>query len=534
MVTGEDFQRDAGWSWVVLLASMTTCYLEMGTFRCFGIYMNAYLDEFNTSVTVVSLISGVFPITFCIAVLPVTVFGTERFGCRALVVYGGFALFVGYILSSIAPNIEVVMLAQGVIAASGAACTNPPSLIILGRYFDKRRGFANGLALAAGSLGGMLTPIVFTKLMEEYSVRGALLIQAALLFNIVVAASLFRPTELTAKLYQYEQQKKKRKEQRELLKPHGIADKASNGSLLMKEVQNGSGYIGMKDNGPLVPKQIHSVEHNSTREVSNSRSSFLKRRMEHHHSTSTVSQFSSIHSIMSSSLADLQLASKTKDSGNKSVVKCSFLNTFLKIMDIRMLKNKLVALFTIVFCTGSIGACLGVIFVAPLARDQNLTKDEIAITTALVSGSEFVFRILLGIFADMNVIERYRIVQISLFGTGAVLLSSVMIASFWQFTVFSILYGLFSGPLLSMYAPVCVDFVGLEKFHRVVGILLFFQGMFLGGFGPTIGVMRDSFGSYIPAFQMMSSVTILAGCLLFFVPCLRKLESAPDIVIESE
>ncbi|XP_062583703.1 monocarboxylate transporter 8-like [Saccostrea cucullata] len=509
---------------------MTTCYLEMGTFRCFGIFMNAYLDEFQTSVTVVSLISGVFPITFCLAVLPVTVFGTERFGCRALVIHGGCALFVGYILSSVAPSIEVVMLAQGVIAASGAACTNPPSLIILGRYFDKRRGFANGLALAAGSLGGMLTPIVFTKLMEEYSVRGALLIQAALLFNIVAAASLFRPTELTAKLYQFEKQKKEREQRLESVKQDQFDEGGINENLVLKKVKNNIGH--MEENGLLVPKEIHSAEHK--RGISTSCSSFLKTPQEHRQSTSIVSQFNSIHSIMSPSLADLHLASERKHSGYKSAIKCSCVNSFLKIMDVRLLKNKLVALFTIVFCTGSVGTCLGVIFVAPLARDQNLTKDEIAITTALVSGSEFVFRILLGIFADMNVIERYRIVQISLFGTGAVLLSSVVITSFWQFTIFSMIYGLFSGPLLSMYAPVCIDFVGLEKFHRVVGILLFFQGMIVGGFGPTIGIMRDSFGSYIPAFQMMSSITIFAGCLLFFVPFLRKLESSPDVELESE
>ncbi|XP_062583709.1 monocarboxylate transporter 9-like [Saccostrea cucullata] len=533
METVEDFPRDTGWSWVVLVASMTACFLEMGTYKCFGIYMNAYLEEFNTSVTIVSLISGIFSISFCIAVLPVTVFGTERFSCRTMVIYGGFVLFVGYILSSIAPSIELVMLAQGVLAASGSAAIHPPTLIILGRYFDRRRGFANGLAVAAGSLGGMVTPIVFTKLMEEYSVRGALLIQAALLFNIVAAASLFRPTELTTKLYHLDQQKKKRKEQTELLTPENINDKAINGSLLVKEVQNGVGHSGKEENGSLVPN-FHSVEHISIREIHTPRLSYLRKPIEHHQSTSTVSQFSSIHSIMSPSIADLHLASTTKQSEYDSDEKCSCVNTFLKIMDVRMLKNKLVSLFTIVFCAGSIGTCLGVIFVAPLARDQNLTKDEIAIATALVSGSEFFFRIFLGLFADMDVIERYRIVQISLFGTGAVLLSSVVIKSFWQFTIFSTLYGLFSGPLISMYAPVCIDFVGLENFHRVIGILMSFQGIFLGVFGPLVGVMRDLFGSYVPAFQMMASLTIFGGLLLFFVPCLRKQETLSDVVVNKD
>lgn len=47
-----------------------------------------------------------------------TAFGTDKFGCRPLVMFGGFALFLGYLLSSLATGIGVVMLAQGVIGGN--------------------------------------------------------------------------------------------------------------------------------------------------------------------------------------------------------------------------------------------------------------------------------------------------------------------------------------------------------------------------------------------------------------------------------
>lgn len=50
--------------------------------------------------------------------LPLTAFGTDKFGCRPLVMFGGFALFLGYLLSSLATGIGVVMLAQGVIGGN--------------------------------------------------------------------------------------------------------------------------------------------------------------------------------------------------------------------------------------------------------------------------------------------------------------------------------------------------------------------------------------------------------------------------------
>lgn len=258
MGTEVDWPRDRGWSWVVLVATMATCFLEMGVYKSFGIYINAYLEEFNTSVTVASLISGIFSVTFCFTALPLTAFGTDKFGCRPLVMFGGFALFLGYLLSSLATGIGVVMLAQGVIGAMGSAAIHSPSIIILGRYFDKRRGFANGIAIAAGSLGGFATPIIFTKLMEEYSIRGALLLQSAILLNIVLAASFFRPTELTAKFANYDKMKNNRKKLNGNVKPEIIDEEFSNGSLLLGDTPNGV-ELNQEGNG-FVSNSLNSIE----------------------------------------------------------------------------------------------------------------------------------------------------------------------------------------------------------------------------------------------------------------------------------
>lgn len=528
-----DWPRDRGWSWVVLVATMATCFLEMGVYKSFGIYINAYLEEFNTSVTVASLISGIFSVTFCFTALPLTAFGTDKFGCRPLVMFGGFALFLGYLLSSLATGIGVVMLAQGVIGAMGSAAIHSPSIIILGRYFDKRRGFANGIAIAAGSLGGFATPIIFTKLMEEYSIRGALLLQSAILLNIVLAASFFRPTELTAKFANYDKMKNNRKKLNGNVKPEIIDEEFSNGSLLLGDTPNGV-EVNQEGNG-FISNSLNSIERICIKEISTPRLSHLRKTAakEHGDSASTASQFSSVHSLMSPSIADIHFASTVEQADDeKESSKKSCTSTFFKIMDIRMLKNKLVLLFTFIFCFGSVGTCLGMIFVAPLARDKNLTKDEIAITTALVSGSEFIFRIVLGFVADMNIVERYRIVQVSLFGTGAMLFLIPLLESFWHFTIFSVLYGLFSGPLISMYSPVCIDFVGMERFHRVMGILISFQGILLGAIGPAVGALRDLYGSYVQAYQLMASVTLLGATLFFFVPCLRKQVPTTETVIE--
>ena len=52
---------------------------------------------------------------YFVSALPITAFGTEKIGCRPFVMFGGVALFLAYLLSSIATNMGVVMLGQGVI-----------------------------------------------------------------------------------------------------------------------------------------------------------------------------------------------------------------------------------------------------------------------------------------------------------------------------------------------------------------------------------------------------------------------------------
>jgi hypothetical protein len=46
--------------------------------------------------------------------------------------------------------------------------------------------------------------------------------------------------------------------------------------------------------------------------------------------------------------------------------------------------------------------------------------------------------------------------------------------------------------------------------------------------------MRDTFDSYIPAFQLLAVFTIVGAILLFFIPCLRKQDSAEDAMDERD
>jgi hypothetical protein len=66
-------------------------------------------------------------------------------------------------------------------------------LIILGQYFDKRRGIATGIAISGGCLGGLLLPPIYRILLDTYGLRGTLMLTGGLLFHNTAMACFLRP-----------------------------------------------------------------------------------------------------------------------------------------------------------------------------------------------------------------------------------------------------------------------------------------------------------------------------------------------------
>ena len=67
------------------------------------------------------------------------------------------------------------------------------SIAHMGQFFKKRRAVANGIAFSGAAIGHLILPIVINLLMEQYGLKGTLLIMAAVSANVCVAGALLRP-----------------------------------------------------------------------------------------------------------------------------------------------------------------------------------------------------------------------------------------------------------------------------------------------------------------------------------------------------
>lgn len=70
-----------------------------------------------------------------------------------------------------------------------------PSMLMVGKYFEKRRGMAKSIANVGGSLGGFVLPFFLTFLFSEYGLEGTLIIAGGLYLQFLPAGLVMRSIE---------------------------------------------------------------------------------------------------------------------------------------------------------------------------------------------------------------------------------------------------------------------------------------------------------------------------------------------------
>ncbi|XP_070557441.1 monocarboxylate transporter 10-like [Ptychodera flava] len=189
---------EGGWGWVVCFASFWTNATVFGINNCFGVLLVAILDDpqlqksganvFNTawvgSLTVFMTFFG----TYMTSIL------TDRFGCRRTAFAGSIIAFVGCLTSSFATRLEILYLTYGIVIGVGFSLTYMSSLIIIGHYFDEKKGKANGFATCGSGVSTVLLPPVLRYLINTIGLWHTLRFIAGLAFLLIPCALVFKET----------------------------------------------------------------------------------------------------------------------------------------------------------------------------------------------------------------------------------------------------------------------------------------------------------------------------------------------------
>lgn len=542
-------QTDRGWAWIVLVACFFESTLVFGVLKSFGLLFVEFLKAFHTTASTISWVISVQTITFSVIAVFVLNIGLLYVQNRTFVVCGGFVASAAYIVSAFAENVEILFLSNGVMFGFSMSMIHGPALVILGQYFNKRRGLANSIANSGASIGGLIFPPMIRFTLDEYGLWGTLMIIAGLLLNLTVCGMLLRPLDHNALLNinEVKQPSEDPNDNTETEKTKMLIDHVTNENEDKNEKYPAiTNHMAPGQNDRKLSKHLSYEILNADlefRQRTFSTNSAITRRkayQENHNknkfkdalSTSSLAlagdMLGSIGNVFHCEKAKAEAddhESGTEKNCCRKLRETPVCKVFSKIIDYKLFKNKLFMVLVSSGLFGMFGSAMLLTYIPPHAEDLNIDEKQIALLVSIVSGLDITGRFITGIVADTGYIKRHNLISIAFMATGIVCHLTPFFKEFWSMAIFASIYGCFGGVYFSLFPVVIVDFAGLDKLGSGLAIMMLIHGTCISVTVPIIGAIRDSSGSYIGSFHMIGTCLIVAALILLLEPLARKYQN---------
>ncbi|XP_059679259.1 monocarboxylate transporter 2 [Gavia stellata] len=183
---------DGGWGWVVVFGAFISIGFAYAFPKGVAIFFKEIQDFFGTSYSEIAWVSSIMLAT-TYGAGPISSILVNRYGSRPVVIFGGLLCGIGMVSAAFCTSILQLYICVGFITGFGLALNLQPSVIIIGKYFLKRRPIANGLAMAGSPVMLCTLAPLNQFLFDNFGWRGSFLILGAILLNCCVAGALFRP-----------------------------------------------------------------------------------------------------------------------------------------------------------------------------------------------------------------------------------------------------------------------------------------------------------------------------------------------------
>lgn len=171
--------------WLLLPLGMTVL-LCLGSVYTWSVFRKPLEAELNLTATE-SLLPYTAALLFYALSMPIAGFYIPKIGTRKMTAIGGLVVGLGYILSSFAGQIEMMILTYGVIAGIGVGIAYGVPMAVAARWFPDRKGLAVGLTIVGFGLSPLITAPLDNKLIEAFGVRPTLQI-LGIAFAIIILA----------------------------------------------------------------------------------------------------------------------------------------------------------------------------------------------------------------------------------------------------------------------------------------------------------------------------------------------------------
>ncbi|XP_067670333.1 monocarboxylate transporter 5-like [Haliotis asinina] len=527
-----DLPIDRGWAWFILIGSFLNIVLMVGYIKSLSILFVEYLRLFEASVTTTTLIMGVSSGVFSLSSLFSMHFVLEKLGVRKTVMLGGAISSVSMLTAVFAPNLTFLICVHCVLTGIGNSMIPGPALVIIGRYFKKRRGLATSISMSGISIASGVFPVIVRLLLDEYGIRGTMLICTGMTMNMLVGASLFRPIESF----------KKKKNPILDVEKQGNPDKTNQQPPLKSENGNvkSNHYDQVKASVDEGQKDLQedletalSCSADSWKDTPLSTSTVTRQRTV---SESEKRLFTSDPELLSISILDIAHAGEEDVRENASFVKeksnCCKCNC--AILDLSLVRMPMFQLFAI---TAVFGICSNLIvnYIPAFANENHINKTDSALLLLIMGAMDFFCRILLGVFVDLKLIKVNQTMAIGLFIASTMSQFTSFFRTYPLMIMFAVFNGIFGSSYQSLVPVLIVDYMGLEYMGKTLGFSSMFHGMSVAITHPILGSIKEATGSYSYCYNYIGCAGYVASILLLVgEPLVRRKVKAKEKETEGD
>ena len=165
---------DGGRGWLVCLSSFYVKGVVAGIINTFGILYVALLNKYATgdpNTSTKTAFVGSLATGLMFSLCHVTSMLCDVIGIRKLSIVGAVTGGCGLIGCAFVNQLEVLYFSYGVLVGIGSAFTYCPATIILGHYFSRNLGIANGISEFGSSVFSIIFTIVLPLTLENFDIK---------------------------------------------------------------------------------------------------------------------------------------------------------------------------------------------------------------------------------------------------------------------------------------------------------------------------------------------------------------------------